>query len=55
MYGSGTFTTLAFDIRLTPAIVGLALAAVALVGAGGALVPAWRAARVQVIAALREG
>ena len=55
MYGSGTFTTLAFDIRLTPAIVGLALAAVALVGAIGALVPAWRAARVQVIAALREG
>ncbi len=54
MYGATNFTTLAFDIRLTPAIVGLALGVVAGVGALGALVPAWRAARVQVVTALRE-
>jgi ABC-type antimicrobial peptide transport system permease subunit len=54
MYGSSNFATLAFDIRLTPELVALALGAVALVGAAGALFPAWRAARVEVIAALRE-
>jgi putative ABC transport system permease protein len=54
MLATGTFTTLAFDIRLTPDIVLTALAVVALVGALGALVPAWRAARIAVISALRE-
>lgn len=55
IYGSTSFSTLAFDIRLTPAIIGVTLATVALVGAAGALVPAWRAARVEVVSALREG
>ncbi len=55
MYGTTTFTTLAFDIRLTPSIAALCLALVAVVGAAGALVPAWRASRVQAVAALREG
>jgi ABC-type lipoprotein release transport system permease subunit len=54
MFGATTFTTLAFEIRLTPTIVGLALGIAALVGALGALVPAWRAARVKVVTALRE-
>jgi putative ABC transport system permease protein len=54
MYGTNTFTTLAFDIHLTPAIIAAALTLVAVIGALGALVPAWRAARVQVISALRE-
>jgi putative ABC transport system permease protein len=54
MLGTTSFTALAFDIRLTPAIVVIALAVVAGVGALGALVPAWRAARVQVVTALRE-
>jgi putative ABC transport system permease protein len=54
MYGATSFSTLAFEIRLSPLIVAVALTAVALVGALGALVPAWRAARVQVVAALRE-
>lgn len=54
MYGSTNFTTLAFDIRLTPVIVAVALAVVAVVGAAGALFPAWRASRVEVVTALRE-
>lgn len=54
MFAANTFTSLAFDIRLTPMIVAEALAAVALVGAVGALAPARRAARLQVITALRE-
>jgi putative ABC transport system permease protein len=54
MYGSTSFTTLAFDIRLTPTIVFVALVVVAVVGAVGALFPAWRASRVQVVTALRE-
>jgi putative ABC transport system permease protein len=54
MIGATSFTTLAFDIRLTPLIVVIALGVVALVGACGALVPAWRAARLPVVAALRE-
>ena len=44
MFGATTFTTLAFEIRLTPTIVGLALGIAAVVGALGALVPAWRSA-----------
>ncbi len=55
MLGASSFTTLAFEIRLTPMIAAVALAAVVLVGALGALVPAWRAARVQAVSALREG
>jgi putative ABC transport system permease protein len=54
MYGSTSFTTLAFDIRLTPFIVVIALLTVSLMGAAGAFFPAWRASRVEVIAALRE-
>lgn len=54
MFGATTFTTLAFEIHLTPLIVAAALAAVSLVGALGALMPAWRAARLEVVGALRE-
>ena len=54
MFGANTFTTMAFEIELTPWIAGIALAAVAVVGALGALAPARRAARLQVVAALRE-
>ncbi|MCK6456163.1 MAG: ABC transporter permease [Phycisphaerae bacterium] len=53
MFGSTTFTTLAFDIRLSPLIVAKALGLVTLVGIIGAAVPARRAARVQVVNALR--
>jgi putative ABC transport system permease protein len=54
MFGATTFTTLAFEIRLTPMTVAWALATVVLVGVIGAWVPAMRAARVAVVAALRE-
>ncbi len=54
MYGSTSFTTLAFDIRLTPAIVLVSLLAVSLVGAIGAYFPARRAAGLEVIDALKE-
>lgn len=54
MFGASTFTTLAFEISLTPQIIALALISVTVVGALGALFPAFRAARVQVVSALRE-
>lgn len=54
MYGSNTFTTMAFNIALSPRIGITALLGVAIVGAAGALFPARRAARLDVITALRE-
>lgn len=54
MFGASSFTTMAFEIHLNPVIVGVALGMVAVVGALGALLPAWRAARVNVIRAMRE-
>ncbi len=55
MLGATSFTTLAFEIRLTPPIAAAALGAVVLFGAVGACVPAWRASRVQAVSVLREG
>jgi putative ABC transport system permease protein len=54
MMGSTTFTTMAFEIRITAWTILTAMLAVAVVGIVGALVPALRAARIQVIDALRE-
>ncbi len=54
VYGASSFTTLAFDIRLTAPVVVAALAVVTVVGALGAYVPARRAARLDVITALRQ-
>jgi putative ABC transport system permease protein len=54
VYGASTFTTMAFDIRLTPMVVMIALGVVTVVGALGAYMPARRAAALDVIAALRE-
>lgn len=54
MFGANTFTTLAFELNLTPTIIGIAIVSVTFVGAIGALAPAVRAARTQVIEALRE-
>ena len=53
MFGASTFTTLAFNIRLTPFTVLGALAVVAVVGTIGAFFPAWRASRVEIVAVLR--
>ncbi len=54
MFGASTFTTLAFEIHLDWRIGIGALILVTVVGAVGALLPARRAARLGVIAALRE-
>jgi putative ABC transport system permease protein len=54
MFGASTFTVLAFDIRLTPWIVLYALALVGGVAVVGALTPALRASRLDVVTALRE-
>jgi len=54
MFGANTFTTLAFQIRLTPVTIVIAMASVTIVGVLGAYFPALRASRVQVISALRE-
>lgn len=53
MFAASTFTTLAFEITLTPIIVVIALLSVSVVGVLGALLPARRAARLQVVSALR--
>ncbi|MFO0838534.1 MAG: FtsX-like permease family protein [Phycisphaerae bacterium] len=55
MFGANTFTTMAFEIHLTPMIVAIALLGVTLIGAAGAYAPARRAAGLEVIGALREG
>lgn len=54
MFGARTFTTLAFQMRLTPLIVLSSLGLVVLIGVVGAIAPAIRASRVQVVQALRE-
>ena len=53
MFGATNFTTLAFEIRVTPAIVLWSLLSVVAVGVIGSLIPALRAARVPVVSALR--
>lgn len=54
MFGGNTFTTLAFEIRLSGQSVLWSLLSVLGVGLLGACWPAGRAARIQVISALRE-
>ncbi len=50
-----TFTALAYELKVTPAIMGAALGVAVLVGVCGALAPARRAARTNIIAAVRKG
>jgi putative ABC transport system permease protein len=54
MFGASTFTTMAFEIHLSPAIIALSLGTVSLVGLIGALTPGIRASRIQLVQALRE-
>ncbi|MEK6676668.1 MAG: ABC transporter permease [Planctomycetota bacterium] len=54
MFGASTFTTMAFEIRLTPSMMATALVSVLLVGLVGAIVPAIRASRLEVVSSLRE-
>lgn len=49
-----TWTVMAYELRVTPAVLGAALLLAALMGVAGAFLPAWRAARTPVIQALRR-
>ena len=48
-----TFSQVAFDFRVTPALLGQGLAWALLIGAAGGLLPAIRAARLPITIALR--
>ena len=57
-YSTGTmgfesFSEVVFQFRITPWLAGKGLIFAVLVGVGGSLLPAWRAARLPVIAALK--
>jgi ABC-type antimicrobial peptide transport system permease subunit len=49
-----TWTVLAYELRITPAILAAAFVVSSLVGVAGAMAPALRAARTRVIEALRK-
>ena len=51
---STTWTVLAYELRVTPQILWMALLLSAFVGVAGAMAPAVRAARTGVIEALRK-
>lgn len=50
-----TFAELAFGFALTPAIAGQSLGFGLFMGLAGGLLPALRAARLELVAALRAG
>jgi len=50
----GTFTTVSYSLEITPKIVGTCLAVAVAIGLAGSVFPAWRAARLDVMKALRE-
>lgn len=49
-----TFTEIAFQLRITPQTMAASLAFALLMGAAGGLLPAWQAARKEILTALRE-
>jgi ABC-type lipoprotein release transport system permease subunit len=49
-----TWTVLAYELRVTPSIIAVALVAATLVGVGGAVAPAARAARINILQAMRK-
>lgn len=49
-----TFTTVSYSLAITPKILGTSLAVAVAIGLAGSIVPAWRAARMNVVSALRE-
>jgi len=50
-----TFTEIAFRLRITPQTMAASLLFALLMGAAGGLLPAFQAARKEILAALREG
>lgn len=49
-----TFTTVSYQLQITPKIIGTSLAVAAAIGLIGSLFPSWRAAKMKVTDALRE-
>lgn len=49
-----TFTTVSYSLEITPKILGTSLVVALAIGLLGSLMPAWRAAKLNVITALRE-
>ncbi len=54
-FGAATFTTNVISLRVTAADLGASLAVALLIGVGAGFAPAWRAARLRPIEALRKG
>ena len=52
--GGANFSQVAFDFRVSPLWLGIAVAGAVLMGLVGGLLPAWRAARTPITAALRD-
>jgi ABC-type antimicrobial peptide transport system permease subunit len=50
-----TLSEIAFAFRITPAIVGASLAFALVMGVLGGLLPAYRASRMPIAGALRQG
>jgi putative ABC transport system permease protein len=50
-----TFTEMAFAFRVTPLVLGIAVACALMLGILGGAWPAWRAARLKPTIALRQG
>jgi len=53
-FGASTFTTNVITLRVSPSDLGFAALFAVLIGLGGGLMPAWRAARLRPIDALRR-
>ncbi len=49
-----TFTTVSYDLRVTPKVMFISLAVSLAIGLVGTIMPAWRAARMSVTSALRD-
>lgn len=52
--GGANFSQIAFDFRVSPTWLGIAVAGAVLMGLVGGFLPAWRAARTPITAALRD-
>jgi putative ABC transport system permease protein len=51
---SVTFSEIVFSLRMTPVVVGVAIAFAIIMGLFGGMAPAWHAARRDILAALRD-